>query len=176
MFLTLMLTTLRSDEIRSLRWRDVKLTDPDGPYLRVVKSKTKSGERTISIPPVLADRLFEHRASSEYQGEDEYVFPHPKAGWKLNPKWYADRFKAAHKKAGIADYIRPFHDLRHSAVTNLALVAQNAATLQQTAGHAQLSTTQHYIQLAGQKFPEESAALEQRYGFSLASVSNPSEQ
>jgi integrase len=38
--------------------------------------------------------------------------------------------------------IRPFHDLRHSAVTALALEARHAFTLQQVAGHANIATTQ----------------------------------
>ena len=62
---------------------------------------------------------------------------------------------------------RPFHDLRHSAVTALALEARNAFTLQQVAGHANIATTQGYVRLAGRRFPDEAAALERRYGLAF---------
>jgi site-specific recombinase XerC len=51
-FLTVALTALRRHELQNLRWRDIILTDPErGPYMRVRKSKSESGVRSIRLRP-----------------------------------------------------------------------------------------------------------------------------
>ncbi len=64
--------------------------------------------------------------------------------------------------AGITDYVRPHHDARHGALTNLAAAGVSGPTLMAIAGHRSYSTTQKYINLAGVTFPNEMAALERR--------------
>ena len=168
-FLVAITTGLRRMELLNLRWRAVHLTDPDGPYVHVEKSKSKAGIRDVALPPAVADALFEHRGVSAYDGDDDFVFAHPEKGSGVRAQWYAERFREALEAAGMGDEeIRPFHDLRHSAVTALALEARNAFTLQHVAGHANIATTQAYVRLAGRRFPDEAAALERRYGLALA--------
>lgn len=84
MFLFHMGTACRRGEAAGLRWRSVLLADPAGPMLRVeetwVRSRTETpksdaGRRTISLGEKIAAELCEHRGWSQYDGEDDYVFP-----------------------------------------------------------------------------------------------------
>jgi integrase len=161
-FLTVALTALRRHELQNLRWRDIILTDPErGPYMRVRKSKSESGVRNIPITPTLADALFEHRSRSPYQGEDELVFC-SKSGRTFDDKTYAEQFRAALKSAGIEDYVRPFHDMRHSSIANDAAAGANPTALMAKAGHSDMKTTKGYLHLAGVVFRDETEALERR--------------
>src|SRR5207249_1741845 len=76
-FLTLVLTGVRRSELQALRWRDVDLIEN---RLRVADSKTETGERSIALPPSLAEALWSHRRTSSYKGDSERVFCEPAAG------------------------------------------------------------------------------------------------
>jgi integrase len=82
-FLTVVSAGLRRGEILGLRWRDVALADPAGATLRVRETwvrgatdtpKSEKSERTIALGERLAYELFDHRARTAYQGDDERVF------------------------------------------------------------------------------------------------------
>jgi len=60
--------------------------------------------------------------------------------------------------------MRPFHDGRHSSITNAAAAGTPPAALQARAGHSDYSTTQLYIDLAGETFREKAERLERRLG------------
>jgi integrase len=60
-FLTLVLTGLRRTELQALRWRDVDLIEN---RLRVADSKTETGERSVAVPPTLAEQLWQHQRAS----------------------------------------------------------------------------------------------------------------
>ena len=147
------------------------LADPAGPSLRVCETivhgradtpKSAASERTIAIGPRLAEELFDHRARTAYAGDDEFVFCHPDKGSVLNHKGYADTFQAVLANAGITDRVRPFHDGRHSAITHEAAAGSAPAAIQARAGHADFSTTQRYINLAGVVFRDEAVRAEAR--------------
>jgi integrase len=70
-FLTLVLTGLRREELRALRWRDIDLVEK---VLRVVDAKTEDGVRSIALAPQLAETLWQQRRTTPLQGEDEFVF------------------------------------------------------------------------------------------------------
>lgn len=67
--------------------------------------------------------------------------------------------------------MRPFHDLRHTAITNDAASGSSPIAVMTKAGHANMATTKRYLHLAGTVFREEAEALERRYG--LAVSTNP---
>jgi integrase len=157
-FLTLMLTGIRRDELRGLRWRDVDLI---GSVLKVVESKSEEGERSIALPPTLAEALWQHRRASAFKGEDELVFAHPERGSRIDHEWYAGEFRKALKAAKVTEYVRPFHDLRHASLTNGAVAGEQPLELMARAGHRSMATTRQYLYLAGVTFPEKAAALEQ---------------
>jgi integrase/recombinase XerD len=159
MFLLLMLTGIRRFELRALRWRDVSLVEN---VLRVVESKSEEGERTIALSPILADALADHYRRTTYKGDGDLVFCHPERGTRISEKWFADELRTALTAAGISDYVRPFHDLRHSSLTNGAAAGEQPIALMARAGHRSMSTTKGYLHLAGVVFRDEADALERR--------------
>jgi integrase len=58
--------------------------------------------------------------------------------------------------------MRPFHDGRHSSITNSAAAGLSPAALMSRAGHSDFKTTQGYIELAGETFRAEASRLEER--------------
>jgi integrase len=160
-FLTINLCGLRRIELCNLRWRDISLIENT---LRVVESKTEQGRRVIAIPSGFAEALWQYRRNSAYQGNDDYVFAHPRSGKRLDPDWYKIELHKACNKAGVKPPRRPMHDTRHSAITNDAAAGAHPVAVMAKAGHTNMNTTKRYLHLAGESFPQEAAALEARYG------------
>jgi len=158
-FLTLVLTGIRRHELQGLRWKDIDLLDG---VLRVRKSKTEEGERAIALPARLLDALSAHYGRTAYKGDDERVFCHTVKGCRYSEKMWAETFRQALRAAGITDYVRPFHDLRHTALTNEAATGSSPIALMTKAGHSDMKTTRVYLHLAGTVFRDEAAALETR--------------
>jgi integrase len=170
-FLVLVGAGLRRGEVLGLRWHSVHLADPDGAFLRVSETfvragidtpKSEAGERTVALGNRVATELFEHRARTAFAGEDERVFCSPTKGTPFDVARYGETFRLALTKAGVADYVRPFHDMRHSSITNAAAAGTPPAALMARAGHSDFKTTQGYIDLAGETFREEADRLEER--------------
>jgi integrase len=170
-FLVLVGTGVRRGEMQGLGWRAVHLADPDGAFLRVAETwvrsgadtpKSQAGERTIALGQRVASELFDHRGRTAFSGDDELVFCSPTRGTPFDVQRYSRTFRKALAKAGIADYVRPFHDLRHSSITNAAAAGTPPAALMARAGHSSFTTTQGYIDLAGETFREEADRLERR--------------
>jgi len=171
-FLTLAMTGLRRHELQALRWRDVDLVEN---VLRVVDSKTEDGIRSIAIPTVLAEELWQHRRRSHYQGDDERVFCHPDRGTLYRPERWKQTFEPALRRAGIPDYVRPFHDMRHTAITNDAAAGSSPIAVMTKAGHSDMRITQRYVHLAGVVFRDEAQRLEERYGLGAGSTESSTE-
>jgi integrase len=172
---------LRRGEVLGLRWRDVDLADPSGALLRVRETfvwgeadtpKSEAGERTIAVGPKLAEELWQHRRRSAFQGDGERVFCHPFIGSPLDLKRYGKTLKAALERAGVDRKMRPFHDGRHTSITNSAAAGLSPAALMARAGHSDFKTTQLYIDLAGETFRAEAELLEQRL-FGAEGYQNP---
>jgi integrase len=160
-FLTIVLTGVRRGELQSLRWDDVDLIEN---RLRVVDSKTELGCRSISIPPMLAERLWQHRLSTAYKADTERVFVHPERGTVYRYETFAEALRTAYKAAGMQypEGMRVFHDLRVTSITNDAIAGANPTALMTKAGHANMATTKRYLRLAGVVLPDEAEALERR--------------
>ena len=163
-FLTVAEAGLRRGEVAGLRWRAVSLADPDGAAVRVAETfvrgattspKSEAGRRTVPISSHLAAELFDHRGRSTYDGDDNLVFPSPHRGSPLNPKRYAETLRDVLKLAKINGYVRPFHDGRHSSITNAARHGRTDLALMTLAGHSDSRVTRRYIHLAGEMFRDE---------------------
>jgi integrase len=170
-FLMVLTAGLRRGEVLGLRWKDVQLGDPAGAVLRVRETlvrghedtpKSEAGERTIALGPKLAEELWQHRRRTAFAGDDERVFCHPQKGTPLDHKRYAATLKQALAKAKVEKPMRPFHDGRHTSITNSAAAGLSPAALMARAGHSDFKTTQGYIDLAGETFRAEAELLEQR--------------
>lgn len=164
-------TGLRRGEALGLRWREVRLADPEGPSLRVEETwtrhavdtaKSRAGHRTIALGPKVAAELFDHRSRSPFDGDDEYVFCNPRSGHPIDPARYYALVRRALDEAGVEGYLRPCHDLRHSSITNAAAAGTPPEALMTRAGHSDYATTRRYIDLAGERFREEADRLEER--------------
>jgi integrase len=158
-FLTLVLTGIRRFELQGLHWRDIDLVEN---RLRVVASKTEEGVRSVALSPGLAEELWQRRRETKFQGDDERVFCNQGTGGEYDEEHFAVALRAALKAAGIDDYVRPFHDLRHTAITNDAASGSSAIAVMAKAGHASMTTTKRYLHLAGVVFHDEAEALERR--------------
>jgi integrase/recombinase XerD len=159
MFLTLIVTGVRRHELLNLCWRDVALAES---VLRVADSKSDEGVRSIAIPTVLGEALWQHLGRTKYRADDDYVFGHAESGKRYREARWAEVFRSALAKAGVEGYVRPFHDLRHTSITNEAAAGSSPVALMAKAGHRSMKTTSVYLHLAGVVFPDEAEALERR--------------
>jgi integrase len=160
-FLTLVLTGVRRSELQALRWEAVDLIEN---RLRVIDSKTETGQRSIAIPPSLAEQLWQHRRTSPYRGDGDRVFCHSTRGTIYRYEPFADALARAYAAAELdfPEGMRCMHDLRVTSITNDAIAGANPVALMTKAGHASMTTTRRYLRLAGTVFHDEAAALEQR--------------
>lgn len=133
----------RKDEILSLKWSDVNLYLDDN-LGHGILHHTKNGEqRTIAI---VGPALSVLREMERNRGTSDYIFAPTRydslsGHANINHAWYK-----ALQGAGIDDF--KFHDLRHTAASNLAT---NGATLNEIAdvlGHKTLQTTKRYTHLS----------------------------
>jgi integrase len=72
------------------------------------------------------------------------------------------RLRQALARAKITDYMRPFHDGRHTSITNAAASGMSPGALMARAGHSDFKTTQGYIDLAGETFRDEAELADER--------------
>jgi integrase len=175
-------TALRRGELLALRWRDISFLDGT---LRVreawvggkfVSPKSRTSRRTIELGPATLARLEERWQASGYRGDEELVFGHPEKGTPLDPSKLSRLFlRPALKAAGISKPFRPWHDLRHTALTHEAAAGNPQAYVQMKAGHSQGSITERYIHAAQVLFPGAAARAEERMfsGLAARSTSRP---
>lgn len=163
-FRTLVLTGIRRSELLELRWPDVDL---ERNVLRVRKSKTDAGERSIAIAPTLANDLRAHHAARGVLARvTDRVFCTAQ-GCVYRPETFRAALKVALAAAGIETPLRPFHDLRHTAITLDAAAGSSEIAVMTRAGHRSMATTKRYLHLAGSTFAAEAAAVEERVFGSL---------
>jgi integrase len=119
-------TAMRQGEILSLRWVDINLTIQTA-HLQT----TKNGDsRTVPLSSRAVQILRE--LPRDISGT---VFPIKKATLHKN-------FLNACRRLGIEDF--RFHDLRHTAITNMASKFSNILELSAVTGHRQLSMLKRY--------------------------------
>jgi integrase len=168
MFVVLIDSGIRRGEMLGLRWRHVSLADPDGPTIEVSETwtrnqidtpKSNESRRNIAISGYCAEVLTEHLGRARFDGDDDRVFANPRRGSAFDVHTYKLLFEKALAKADISDRdrIRPFHDMRHGALTNAAASGMSPVSLQARAGHSSFQTTGRYIALAGVQQREEAA-------------------
>jgi integrase len=83
-------TGIRSSEMLGLCWRDI-LCDRSEMKIRQtfvhakiqLGAKTKLSKSTVTLHPILAQRLKDWRAETPYAGENDYVFASPRTSGKI---------------------------------------------------------------------------------------------
>lgn len=127
-------TGIRIGEALSLLWADITIDGKSGPELRVRKSKTRAGIRTLTLSPETARHLALRRASTNFDDDTDPVFPNS-FGELMDPHNFRRRtFKPAARRAGL-EWATP-HMLRHGLTT--LMVASGIPTSEAAAqlGHA----------------------------------------
>ena len=165
-------TGLRRGELLALQWQDIHLLDG---HLRVRQAlvrgrittpKSRAGHRRVQLGPHTAKLLANHYRQSKYTADDDYVFHHPHKGTHLDPSRLSRHYlRPALRAAGINKPFRPFHDLRHTALTHDAAAGNPLTYIQHKAGHSQIAITQRYIHAAQVQFTGAAERAEARlYG------------
>jgi integrase len=162
-------TALRRGELLALRWRDVELLEG---RLHVREAlvrgrfgspKSRASRRMIELGPRALGILHEQYETSRYRSDESLVFCHPALGSPLDPSALSRRYlRPALRRAGIEKPFRPWHDLRHTALTHEAAAGNPQAYVQAKAGHSQGSITERYIHAAQVLFPGAAARAEER--------------
>jgi integrase len=162
-------TAMRRGELLALRWRDVQLLEGHLSVRealvkgRFTTPKSRASKRLIELGPRTRRLLAERWRVSAFQGEDELVFCHPEKGTPLDPARLSRTYlRPALGRAGIVKPFRPFHDLRHTALTHEAAAGNPMAYVQLKAGHSQSAVTERYIHAAQVMFPGAAARGEAR--------------
>jgi integrase len=130
---------------------------------RFTTPKSRSSRRLLELGPRTSELLAARWQETAFQGEDELVFCHPAKGTPLDASKLARVYlRTALRRAGITKPFRPFHDLRHTALTHEAAAGNPMAYVQLKAGHSQGQITERYIHAAQVLFPGAAARGEDR--------------
>jgi integrase len=162
-------TALRRGELLALRWKDVHLLDGHLTVRealvkgRFTTPKSHTSRRLIELGPRTKQLLADHWQQTAYKADEDLVFCHPEKGTPLDPSRLAREYlKPALHHAGITKPFRPFHDLRHTALTHEAAAGNPLSYIQHKAGHSQTSITERYIHAAQIQFKGAAARAEER--------------
>jgi integrase len=152
-------TTARGCELKGLQWSDVDLF---AKTLTIRKSKTEAGERVVPLTDVAASAFGRLRRRAEGFGSVEpshYVFAAFVPKFKFSGKKVTDydmtafdptrhlnswrsAWRTLTKKAGLLGF--RFHDLRHTAITDLAENGTPDLTIMGIAGHISKRMLERY--------------------------------
>ncbi len=142
-------TGLRVTELVSLNLEDANMSPPH-PYVRCMGKGQK--ERTIPIHEQAAasvvDYLNEGRAGLVKNRAESALFVN-RRGERLTRQGFWLILKQYAKEAGIKKPVTP-HTLRHSFATHMLRGGAPLRNVQELLGHANISTTQVYTQIANE--------------------------
>ncbi len=140
-------TGLRVTELVSLEVEDVNMS---GPYVRCMGKGSK--ERTIPIHEQAAAAVTEYlndgRALLVKNRKESALFVN-RRGERLTRQGFWLILKQYAKEANIATSVTP-HTLRHSFATHMLRGGAPLRNVQELLGHANISTTQVYTQIANE--------------------------
>lgn len=147
LYLLALVYGLRQGELLGLRWSDIDFERQTihinhalqkiGPTFQLVSPKTDKAKRQIPIPTVIYEALCIHRIKGEFNAEGLVFFS--EVGTPLDGPNVTHRFQRLLREAGLERY--RFHDLRHTAITQLVSLGIDIRTVSAIAGHSQVSTT-----------------------------------
>lgn len=185
MFNLAIYTGLRKGELLALQWDDI---DFDSDIIHIRKSvtkvngkqvcktpKTKTSNRTVSIPHSLTERMSDlHQAQLDFQSQvgdywqgDNWIFTQDNGKMMSYSTPYQALQDAITRYNGDKPPeeqlpLIPFHGLRHTSATLLIASKQDIKTVSKRLGHAQTSTTMNIYAHALQESDRKAAdALEE---------------
>ena len=125
--------------------------------------KSRAGRRTIPLGPVAVSALEEQYRASRYRADESIVFSHPALGTPLDPSKLTRYARKALTKANVPESFRPWHGMRHTALTETAAAGVPGMFVQAKAGHAHGSTTERYLHAAEDQLPGRGRACRSPY-------------
>jgi integrase len=132
-----LLTGARRGELQNMRWKDVDLNEA-----LLVFPHTKNGDvRVIPLAPEAAGILKE-RFRNRTIGPIDWVFPAPKCEGHAD---FTHRFLRAVRHSGVEDF--HFHDLRHTAASEMASAGLSDRTIGEVLGHRTVQMVRRYSHL-----------------------------
>jgi integrase len=133
---------MREGEILNLREKQIHF-DKDGAdegYIELYDGETKSGEgRQIPFGEVISELLKDHLVRKKKRGLAKFVFTTPNGKLLGN---FRRAFQRACKRAGIKGLC--FHDLRHTAVTNMRKAGVDTSVIMAISGHKTMAMFKRY--------------------------------
>jgi len=161
-------TGLRRGELLGLRWQDVELLDRRlhvrQAFVRneITTPKSRAGRKVVPLGDVAKAALEEQFTESLHRAPESIVFSHQALGTPLDPSKLGRYARKALALAGVDEAFRPWHGLRHTALTETAAAGVPAMFVQAKAGHAQGSTTERYLHAARTSYPDAAELAERR--------------
>jgi integrase len=124
--------------------------------------KSRAGRRVVPLGAHASSALEEQYRASRYSASDCIVFCHEALGTPLDASKLTTFARKAFKRAAIDKPFRPWHGLRHTALTETAAAGVPAMFVQAKAGHAQGSTTERYLHANRTAYPDAAELAEAR--------------
>lgn len=165
---------VRASELSDLRWREIRLHDPDGARFQIRDAKTDAGVREVQMTPNLVEAIIDHRDRLQRAGKltdpDDYVIPnrrgrrmdrHRIAEIVIESTAVANRQRAEQGLPALPR-ITP-HSLRRTYIS-IALLANNfdVKWVMSQVGHADSKMTLDvYAQLAQRTRPDHGETFDQ---------------
>jgi integrase len=140
LFATAIFSGLRQGELLALRWEDVNLTRAVLSVSRTIDARGRIGEpktphamREVAIMDGVVDLLRQHRASSAWSADNDFVFA-TRTGRAIDASSTGRKLRALLARARLK-HIR-FHDLRHTYASLLIARGADIAYVSRQLGHA----------------------------------------
>lgn len=152
LYRTCAMTGLRQGEACALRWQDVDWINQkvrvNRSYVRgeFVTPKSRLGTRAVPMAMQVAGDLARLQKQSRFDGDEDLVFCNPSTGRPYDRSKLLKRFKAAIKKAQVTEI--PFHGLRHTFGTRMAMAGVPMRQLQEWGGWKDFQTVLIYAHFA----------------------------
>jgi integrase len=133
-------TGLRRGELLGLAWKDVELLerrlDVRQAFVlgEMTTPKSRAGRRSIPLGSQAVAALEEQYADTLYRAPESIVFCHRALGTPLDPSKLSTYARKALIRAGLPGSFRPWHGLRHTALTQTAAAGVPAMFVQAKAG------------------------------------------
>ena len=174
-------TGLRRGELLGLRWQDVQLLERRLSVVQqvvrneVTTPKSRAGRRAVGLGPVAVDALEEQYQGVQAPGTGVDRVLAPGARHAARSLEALDLRAKGAPGGGVPDAFRPWHGLRHTALTETAAAGVPGMFVQAKAGHAHGSTTERYLHAHKTSYPDAAELAEARL-FARVSGCRPKRQ
>lgn len=143
-------TGLRRSEMFALRWSDVNFLTKEVSVTRSCvrnrfgNTKTPASRKPVPLHESVCDALTEWRKASDYNGDDDFLFPSIRMNGTqpVFPDMVLQKIvRPALERAGIKGKVIGWHSFRHSLATNLRCLGVDVKVAQELLRHANSRTT-----------------------------------